>query len=151
MLNISGPLKLTFNAAYTKQKQLGTRDAPPGFSGTIPPANLAAPEWAGTAAVDYFHPISAESELQFHFEIFGTKKYQAQNNYVPGYSLANTSLRLTNIAGLGIDAAVWVRNVFDKYYIIAPVIVDPQQFPVKAALFGEPRTVGFELTYRFGR
>jgi len=151
LLKASDALTFTLNGAYTKQKQIGTRDAPAGFSGNIPSANLAAPEWAGTAAVDYFQPVSADSDIQFHFEYFRTTKYQAQNNDVPGYGLGNATLRLTNIAGSGFNAAVWVRNVFDDYYIVAPVIVDPDQFPVKAALFGEPRTVGFELSYRFGQ
>lgn len=151
LLNLSQSLKLSFNGAYTDQKQVGTRSAPAGFNGAIPPANLAAPKWAGTVGIDYSRSVGADSDLRLHFEYFRTVKYQAQNNFVPGYGLGNASLGLTNIGGSGLDATFWVRNVFDAYYIVAPVIVDPNQFPVKAALFGEPRTVGLELTYRFGK
>jgi iron complex outermembrane recepter protein len=149
--NLSDALSFNLNGAYTEQKQTRAAVSPAGFTGVIPPANFAAPKWAGTAYVDYLLPIRpAASDVNLHLEYFRTSKYQAQNFYVPGYGLANATLRWSNIAGSGTDVSLWARNILDEEYIIAPVVVDPNQFPVKAADFGEPAAVGIEVLYHFG-
>jgi iron complex outermembrane receptor protein len=150
LLNVSESFSFGLNGAYTHQEQTRTGTPPPGFFGVIPPANLAAPKWAGTAYIDYLLPLRpADSDLRLHVEYFATTKYESQNYFVPGYGLANATLNWSKIAGTNFDFSVWLRNILDKNYIVAPVVVDPTQFPVKTADFGDPRTAGITVSYRF--
>jgi iron complex outermembrane receptor protein len=150
LLNVAASFSFGINGAFTHQEQTRTGVPPAGFSGVIPPANLAAPKWAGTVYVDYLLPLHpADSDLRFRVEYFATTKYESQNYFVPGYGLANATLNWSKIAGSHFDFSIWLRNILDKNYIVAPVVVDPTQFPVKSADFGDPRTGGITLSYRF--
>jgi iron complex outermembrane recepter protein len=150
LLNATASVSLGLNGSYTHQAQTGTPEVPAGFTGVIPPTNLAAPKWAGTAFIEYLLPLRpANSDVRLHVEYFATTKYEAQNYFVPGYALANATLAWSKIEGSNFDFSVWIRNITDRNYVIAPVVVDPTEFPVKTGDFGDPRTAGVTATYRF--
>src|SRR3546814_11555615 len=62
----------------------------------------------------------------------------------------HTSVRITGngVAVSNLDAAVLVRNAFDKKYIAAFNVLGPT-FPVNAVSVGEQRVRAVELHYQF--
>lgn len=65
---------------------------------------------------------------------------------IDSYGLWNARLALSDMAALGggLDAALWVRNISDEEYYVSHFNA---LFP--AAIFGEPRTYGLDVSYRF--
>lgn len=85
------------------------------------------------------------------FDVLGLQK---------GYALVNARIGLDNIKGTGFGVAVWGKNLTDHYYKVGvislmsngPVIngVNPGGgVGYGAGIFGEPRTYGLEMSYRF--
>lgn len=87
----------------------------------------------GTLSVDYYHSSSVRSS----------------DNVLPAYDLVNARFDLKSIAGTGFDAAVFVRNLFDKDYL-ASSNVGSAQLGILSSFYGAPRTYGLELRYHFG-
>ena len=68
--------------------------------------------------------------------------------FVPSYGLANFRVELSNIAGKNLTAAAYLKNAFDKKYAVGAIaIID--SLGIQPVLWGDPRTWGMELTYRF--
>ncbi|ATE63934.1 TonB-dependent receptor [Rhizorhabdus dicambivorans] len=66
----------------------------------------------------------------------------------PGYALVNLRANLDDIAGTGLGAALFMNNVFDKYYRIGVIGIYNEAGYI-SSVYGEPRTYGLELSYRF--
>jgi len=69
---------------------------------------------------------------------------------VKGYGLLNASIKWNNFAGSGIDLMVFGNNLADKVYRVS----NSNSFAGNLALsslYGEPRTYGLKLRYRFGQ
>src|SRR3546814_18560325 len=66
---------------------------------------------------------------------------------LPGYHLTNFRITCNGVAGSNLDAAVLVRNAFDKKYIAAFNVLGPT-FPVNAVSVGEQRVWDVELHYQ---
>src|SRR3546814_20976014 len=64
------------------------------------------------------------------------------------YHLTNFRITWNGVAGSNLDAAVLVRNAFDKKYIAAFNVLGPT-FPVNAVSVGEQRVWAVELHYQF--
>jgi iron complex outermembrane receptor protein len=67
---------------------------------------------------------------------------------VAAYSLFDARLDWRRIAGKPIDAAFYIKNIGNYAYPLG--FVNGDAFGFNARFFGEPRTYGVELTYRFG-
>ena len=65
-----------------------------------------------------------------------------------GYALVNLRAELNNIAGSGLSAAIWAKNVFDKRYATTGNIFY-HSLGLDRFTYGDPRTYGFELKYEF--
>jgi iron complex outermembrane receptor protein len=66
----------------------------------------------------------------------------------PGYALVNLRANLDNIAGTGFGAALFVNNATDKYYRIGVIGIYNEAGYI-SSVYGEPRTYGLEVSYRF--
>jgi iron complex outermembrane receptor protein len=101
---------------------------------------LPVPESIGDASlfVSYSH-VSDQYTAPGPFEPFATLK---------GYGLLNGSLRLNNIGGMGLDLSIFANNIADKVYRVS----NSNSFSgslYAATLYGEPRTFGAKMRYRF--
>ena len=68
---------------------------------------------------------------------------------VPGYGIANARLAWDNLLNSGIDAAVFVNNLTNKYYSRA-AITALSTLGFFATAIGEPRMFGIEVKVPFG-
>ncbi len=64
------------------------------------------------------------------------------------YGLWNFRADLTNIGGKNLDAGIWVKNAFDKYYNVGFADIS-ESLGIAVVLPGEPRTIGVDLKYHF--
>ncbi|MFC6438360.1 TonB-dependent receptor [Novosphingobium resinovorum] len=87
----------------------------------------------GSLAVDYYH----------------SSKVRSSDNVLPAYDLVNARLDIRQVGGTGLDAGVFVRNIFDKNYL-ASSNVGSAQLGIMSGFYGAPRTYGIELRYHFG-
>lgn len=67
---------------------------------------------------------------------------------VAAYSLFDARLDWRRIAGRSIDATLFVKNIGNYAYPLG--FVNGDAFGFNSRFFGEPRTFGVGLTYRFG-
>jgi iron complex outermembrane receptor protein len=97
---------------------------------------LPVPESFATAVIsaDYYH----------------SSKVQSSDAILPAYDLVNARFDLNGIAGTGLDASVFVRNLFDKKYL-ASANVGSNLLGISSGFYGAPRTYGIEMRYRFGQ
>jgi len=114
-----------------------------------------APQHAGALNLDYSFEPQRYGTLELHMDITSTDHY----SYVPfgeqrtdAYSLFNVRVELSDIylgSGSGrLRASVWAKNVLDKEYIIYAFAVGEPAVSIGQA-FGDPRTVGVDVTYQF--
>lgn len=68
----------------------------------------------------------------------------------PGYGLVDMRLSWNHIAGLPVDLGVYVKNLTNKVYVLN-ASDDTQLFGFVSLQYGDPRTVGVDLRYTFGR
>jgi iron complex outermembrane receptor protein len=67
----------------------------------------------------------------------------------PSFSLVNARVMAGNMPLLGgfVDVALWGRNLADRDYIVDAV--DNLPHANRAVLWGEPRTIGGDVIYRY--
>jgi iron complex outermembrane receptor protein len=73
------------------------------------------------------------------------------NGVIPtqaAYGLWNFRADLTNIGGKNLDAGIWVKNAFDKYYNVGFADIS-ESLGIAVVLPGEPRMFGVDLKYHF--
>ena len=111
-----------------------------------------APTHSATLGVDYtFTGIQfADTRLSIDYS-WQDDKFTGSNikdgrYIVDAYGLWNARFSMADIRALGggIDVALWARNITDEEYYIAHFNA---LFP--SAVFGDPRTYGVDLSYRF--
>ena len=114
-----------------------------------------APQHAGALTVDYSFKPQSYGVFALHLDITSTDHY----SFVPfgeqrtdAYSLVNARAELSEIdLGQGngqLKASLWAKNVLDEEYIIYAFPVGEPAVSIGQA-FGDPRTMGIELTYQF--
>ena len=69
----------------------------------------------------------------------------------PSYDLLNLKLMWDDIFSSGVGAAAFVNNVTDKLYRVGAISLQSTGVGYTGDLFGDPRTYGVELNYKFGR
>ena len=114
-----------------------------------------APQHAGALTLDYSFEPQSYGILALHLDITSTDHY----SYVPfgeqrtdAYSLLNVRIELSDIyigSGSGqLKASVWAKNLLDEEYVIYAFPVGEPAVSIGQA-FGDPRTMGVDLTYQF--
>ena len=66
----------------------------------------------------------------------------------PGYELVNLRAGWENIFGTGLGAAAFVNNLTKSYYRVGVIGIYNEAGYI-SSVYGEPRTYGFELSYKF--
>ena len=69
----------------------------------------------------------------------------------PAYDLLNLKLAWANIFNSGVGVAAFCNNVTDKLYRIGVISLQSTGVGFTCDLFGDPRTYGMEVNYKFGR
>lgn len=69
----------------------------------------------------------------------------------PAYTIANFSVDFDGIGGLPMDLSFFLKNAFDKEYVAAGGLINNAIYGSATLYYGEPRTYGVQLRYRFGR
>lgn len=116
-----------------------------------------------TASVDYQFPSLSVGQLDFHINYSHIDSLPTNNNpsraevskgklgggYVPAYGLLDARLALRDIGvGAGtLEVALWGKNLEDKRYLLTVHAAAPGA--ARAGWFGEPRTYGLDVTYRY--
>jgi iron complex outermembrane receptor protein len=141
-------LTISNNAAYNKTK---FGELPPvPIPGLIPPPQAArSPKWATTTAVRWEVPLRPlESDLVLGADYYWQSRFAQQDGILPSYDSTNARLELNRIGGSAVDAAVFVRNVFDQENLIAGSAV-LNSLGIYTASYQEPRVYGLEVRMRF--
>jgi iron complex outermembrane receptor protein len=144
-------LNFSFNGAYIHQKVLATTvPAVLAQHGIVPPTlNLATPKFSYTLAAQYTLPVHPlDGEVVLSADRYKTQSYEVQGSSVPGYEVSNLHVDWNDIGNTHLSLGFFMRNVFDKTYVAAPVIF-LAAFPVNSGVYGEPRNYGVQATYRW--
>ncbi|MBB3982730.1 iron complex outermembrane receptor protein [Sphingobium fontiphilum] len=113
------------------------------------PFNLVARQTL-TAGLRWTLPVPESiGKTVFSTDFYHSSSVQSSDAVLPPYVLVNARLDIGNIAGTGVDASFFVRNLFDREYL-ASSNVGSNLLGVQSGFYGAPRTVGGELRYRFG-
>lgn len=151
-----------FSGAYTDAKftknivDLSSATGVPGLS--IPfDTYTDAPKWAGSVYTVVNLPVPAElGDVKWRTDVFGQKMTYFSNNegsitprtQLPGYVRVDMRVSWDNISGSNFTVAAYVKNLFDKLYYNSGY-VEGASGGFNTAIWGEPRTVGGELTFKF--
>jgi iron complex outermembrane receptor protein len=144
-------LTLSFNGAYT-DASVDSLSAPSatGLTLTKSEITLPSPLFAGSFTFDYEPEIQiAGGNVVFSGDWFQSSHFAAQYGVdFKGYGVGNMRLALNDIDGKGVDVALFAKNILDRAYLIAPVVL-LQTFPISSAVYAPPRQYGVELRYNF--
>jgi len=155
-------LKIGFTGAYTDAKytdnlvDLSTQTGIPGY--TVPFDSYPdTPKWTGSAYIDLTLPVpDSLCEMKLRADILGqTSTFFSSNagsitprTKLPGYTTTNIRFSWNEIMRSHFSLGLFAKNVFDKLYYQSGY-VEGASGGFNTALWGEPRTLGAELTYRF--
>jgi len=74
-----------------------------------------------------------------------------RGGYVDAYDLVNASVEFNGIYGSGLDARLFVTNLFDKTFQVSNTASSLDgSTGYSTAIYNEPRMYGLQLRYRFG-
>lgn len=110
------------------------------------------PRHAGSATFDYSLSPFEFGILSFHIDATSTDQYAyASKSFrrMDGYTLFNAKVSLSEIPfgrDGSLEVALWGANLTDEEYI---VMAFPGGPTTEIQAFGDPRTYGFDLTYKF--
>jgi iron complex outermembrane receptor protein len=143
-------LTFSLNGAYTNTEVSRVFSPTPLVPITKSDITLPSPRFTGTVAMRWelpYHPL--DGNLVFNADVFATSRFGAQGGIdFPGYHVADARLGWLGIAKSNFDVSLFVKNMFDKVYLISPVVLLPS-FPVSTGVIGMPRTYGVDLRYSF--
>ena len=71
--------------------------------------------------------------------------------YEPAYDLLNVKLAWDNIFSSSVGVAAFCNNVTDKLYRVGVISLQSTGVGYTGDVFGDPRTYGMEVNYKFGR
>lgn len=143
---IAGPLNV--NAFYSYVGVKITKGRQPGEFSLV-----GSPHHQIGANVSYDIPLGGNAgDINLNANIsYRTKQYLDKNDVQatePGYELVNLRAGWNNIFGTGLGAAAFVNNLTKSYYRVG-VIGIFNEAGYTSSVYGEPRTYGMELSYRF--
>jgi iron complex outermembrane receptor protein len=149
---------LTFGAAgaYTNARFTDGRVNVIGVAGVFGPF-ADAPKWTGNVYVDITHELDGNAgTLALHTEVYGqtsdtfsnTANTTAPFTTLPGYALLSARLSWSEIMGSKVTAALWGRNLGNKWYWGGGNGSGPGSGS-NAAVPGVPRMFGGELSIKF--
>src|SRR3546814_716395 len=141
---VNSNLNFSFTGAYTKSKV--DRLSNPTLTGaalTLEQITLPSPKFSGTVAGSWTLPVRPmDGALSVRADFYHTSEFAAQYGVkLPGYDVTNARLDWEDIRGTGLDLSVFVRNLFDKEYYTAAVVMIPG-YATNTKYAGEPRTWG---------
>jgi len=142
-------LVLSANAGYTHAVFVGDNLETGITSGT---AVQDVPEWTSSVGATYRRPIGADRSLVIRIDnnyVSGHYDATAQINHLPSYDLTN--LRV-GVEGDRWSAVLFGKNLSNKqaqYSNVPAINISVPQFNRIAV--SQPRTVGLELNYHFGK
>src|SRR3546814_1608180 len=76
--------------------------------------------------------------------IFHSDSYLGQDLTIPSYHVVNAKLDWNKALGSPIDVSLYVRNLFDKDYIVAPGVAT-EGLGYFSAVYADPRTYGIRV------
>ena len=146
------------NARFTKNRVFATGLA-------IPFGPFAfAPDWTGSAYVDFKHDMGDAGSLSWRSEVYGQSKsyfanytqsgctqptcYNTGDIEIPSYALVNTRIAWNNALNSSITIAGYVKNIFDKQWYQGGIGTS-HSFGVDVVSPGRPREFGAELRFTF--
>ena len=156
---VSPWLELGFSGAYTDAKfTKNIVDLSPLGGPVVPFDSYSdAPKWSGSVFGEVTLPLSGDlGKVKFRADVFGQTKIYFSNNegsltprtHLPGYATADLRLSWNQIKGSGFSIAGYVKNVIDKLYYNSGY-VEGGSGGFNTAIWGAPRTIGGEVTFRF--
>jgi len=161
-LHPTGWLKVGISGAYTEGKytdNIVDLSQQTGIAGYKVPFDSYpdTPKWAGSVYADVTLPTPADlGEVVLHGDLFGQSSSYFSSNagtitprtHLSGYAVANLRVSWNEVMRSRASVAVYVRNLFDKVYYQSGY-VEGASGGFNTALWGEPRTVGVELSSKF--
>jgi iron complex outermembrane receptor protein len=151
-------LRFGFQYAYLDAKVLEVIDVNGNNVADLYPF-IAAPPHSGVAFADWIaaHTGWGEIRAYLNWNYIGDRKgfviTEARRGLtaIKGYGLLNARLMANGIS-IGnrgrLDVALWGKNLLDKEYELTAIDNLPQAD--RAVIWGEPRTIGLDLIYRYG-
>ena len=98
----------------------------------------------------------ADRQLDYRFDYnwrnstFGSKSTEAGIYQIPAYGLLSGQMSLTSVLGEGsVTVALWGKNLLNQDYYRARFNGGAAGVIVPSVIWGEPRSVGVTLTYRY--
>src|SRR3546814_5405090 len=83
--------------------------------------------------------------LVLNAEYYHSDSYLGQDLTIPSYHVVNAKLDWNKALGSPIDVSLYVRNLFDKDYIVAPGVAT-EGLGYFSAVYADPRTRSEEHT-----
>jgi len=158
-------LTLQLNYAYTDPKYQNWTDPASGTDLSSTPFYFT-PKHAASATLSYVEPLEGDAGA-LQFSASGSYKSDTWINALQtsrdiaatpdtvrpllqqdAYWLLDMSAAWTEIMGSKMDVSAYVKNVTDEQYAVGGVQLYTS-FGLLARAYGEPRTVGMQLRYRF--
>ena len=114
------------------------------------------PEHKVSATMHYVYPLAGNAgELEFavtgyaQSEHYADQASESEQSLLPGYGLVNGNLGWRNVLGHPLDVSFFVNNALDKEYFLSGADIY-NNFGYVLGFWGEPRTYGMRLSYRWG-
>src|SRR5690606_8617149 len=142
-------LTLTHTAAYTHQK-IEEAPVPPIPGLASPSLDPASPKWSTTLALRWVTPFQPlEGQVVVNADWYYQEAYFVGNGELPGYDVSNLRVEWKDISHSGVDAAFFMRNVFNQEDPYAASATSAS-LGIYTLSFAEPRMFGLEVKYSFG-
>ncbi len=154
-------LDIGISGAYTDAQYTSNRVVLPNSVGVFSPTFYGpyadVPKWTGNAYIEARHDMGAEQgELTFRIDVFAQSKFFFSNvaatlspeSDIAAYALVNARVAWANIAGSGVTAAVFARNLFNKQHYTGGNSLGAT-LGLNTSVPGRPRMWGGELRFQF--
>lgn len=113
---------------------------------------VGAPHHQFGANISYEVPLGDAGDLLLNANFsYRTRQYLDKNDVQsrePGYELINLRAGWENVFGTGFGAAAFVNNLTKSYYRVGVIGIYNEAGYI-SNVYGEPRTYGLELSYKF--
>ena len=110
---------------------------------------------SGSATVRAYGDLADGSELSASLTLYATSAIAFTSDTVnnphaiaPGYTTWSANLSLREAFGQPMDISLWARNLTDKNYVVGGLGLE-SVLGVTSRIYGEPRTFGATVSYRF--
>lgn len=143
-------LSLSANAAYTDARYTDS-GLPAILQATLGSSTFEyTPKWTYTLNARLKLPVAARAgEMVLSTEYYHSDSYLGQDLTIPAYHVMHATFDWNGPFGAPVDLSLFVRNIFDRNYIVAPGVAT-EGLGYFSAVYGDPRTYGLRLRYRFG-